>query len=813
MMGSSAGARPGTASTKAAGYGTRGTPGDGRNAKSSAPPSFAKRADEGNVDETCREVERKVHELLEESARFGVRGARDEALERARECVKEEKRLSKLRDRADLVDPRNADLRFAVTLNLAHRLRQSGFKEEALETYEGICARKRSNTSSVFGGDGGSSEFPKRAHRVRVDLGNARYESNDYPAAIKQYRMALDQVSSSDKETRAKITRNIACAFARMGQYTDAASTFEDVIDLNSAAASSDVAMPATPSGSTRSTRTPPDVVTFFNLVVCHYATGDPEKMRRAFTSLLRLRAYEDDADDEDDEDSLAAGLPKDGANASKARVAFEPNDALRMEIRVRRNRARETVAKAARLIGPEIAATPELGYELLAEEMRRCGYVSLANELEMAKAVGFLRQKSAVSRGGFGGGAGSGDKGGFVESSGSPPTAFEEGRATLTSFEKKDDLSIVAEAATNLSFLYLAEEDLEKAGSFSGLAVERDGVDARALVNRGCFFLRKAESAEKQPARDTDDADADAEASRKERLLREALSCFEAASEIDGDGVEAIFNRGLTLKRLGDFPEAVALFKKVMEKVPLSNENNGDALCTLRPGVHVEALYHIADMSDAAGDVSTAIACYETVVRKIGNDPNVLARLGKARAVLGDDQKALQYYQEAHRAYPVDVNVLVWLGTFHARCARFESARDFFDLAAQARPEARSKWLLAAASCVRKSGETEEALRRYLAIHGEFPGDVECLRHLAHVCGDLGMDEDAQKYAAKLRKAERERVEKGEPAGVVKKTVAPAAVPRMSAAAPASPSPLERSRSGVSEDEWGGADLELPGM
>ena len=30
---------------------------------------------------------------------------------------------------------------------------------------------------------------------------------------------------------------------------------------------------------------------------------------------------------------------------------------------------------------------------------------------------------------------------------------------------------------------------------------------------------------------------------------------------------------------------------------------------------------------------------------------------------------------------------------------------------------------------------------------------------------------------------------------------------------APASPSPLDRSRSGMSEDEWGGADLELPGM
>jgi hypothetical protein len=83
------GARPGTASTKAAGYGTRG-PGGGTK---SAAPALARRADDG-PDERCREMEAKVHLLLEESARLGVAGDAQGALERARACVKEEKRLT-----------------------------------------------------------------------------------------------------------------------------------------------------------------------------------------------------------------------------------------------------------------------------------------------------------------------------------------------------------------------------------------------------------------------------------------------------------------------------------------------------------------------------------------------------------------------------------------------------------------------------------------------------------------------------------------------------------------------------------------------
>ena len=325
------------------------------------------------------------------------------------------------------------------------------------------------------------------------------------------------------------------------------------------------------------------------------------------------------------------------------------------------------------------------------------------------------------------------------------------------------------AGAAANLAFLYLQEGDAEKAAAFADAAVAHDKYDARALVNKGCVLLNRGD----------------------EKSLLAATACFENALALEADCVEAQYNLGLARKRLGDAPAAIAAFEKVRDMVPDTNDSV----------VHVEALYHIADLCDVAGDARAAVTCFEKVAARVANDPGVFARLGDAHAKNSDDQKALSYYQEAHRAFPCDVDVLAWLGTFHARCERFEKACGFFDKAAESSaPAARAKWRLAAASCVRKSGAGDAALRRYLAMHAEFPDDVECLRHLAHVCGDLGMDEDAKQYAAKLRAAERARSER---IGDVKESAPVVSVdaeaargsrrPGADVPAPASPSPLNR--------------------
>lgn len=57
---------------------------------------------------------------------------------------------------------------------------------DALQTYSIVVRNK---------------QYPQ-AGRLRVNMGNIFYRQEKYPAAIKMYRMAMDQVGSASKETR-----------------------------------------------------------------------------------------------------------------------------------------------------------------------------------------------------------------------------------------------------------------------------------------------------------------------------------------------------------------------------------------------------------------------------------------------------------------------------------------------------------------------------------------------------------------------------------------------------------------------------------
>ena len=94
---------------------------------------------------------------------------------------------------------------------------------------------------------------------------------NRYQAAIKMYRMAMDQIGGTSQETRYKIMRNIANAFVRLGQFQDAIQSYEAVMD------------------------TAADSQTGFNLIVCYYARGDKDKMKKGFLQLLSVPLFGDE--------------------------------------------------------------------------------------------------------------------------------------------------------------------------------------------------------------------------------------------------------------------------------------------------------------------------------------------------------------------------------------------------------------------------------------------------------------------------------------------------------------------------------------
>lgn len=109
--------------------------------------------------------------------------------------------------------------------------------------------------------------------RLKVNMGNIYVKQKNYPKAIKMYRMALDQVSNTNKEMRIKIMQNIGLVFVRMGQYTDAITSFEHIMCES------------------------PNIKTGFNLILCYFAIGDRERMKKAFQKLISVPLGIDDED------------------------------------------------------------------------------------------------------------------------------------------------------------------------------------------------------------------------------------------------------------------------------------------------------------------------------------------------------------------------------------------------------------------------------------------------------------------------------------------------------------------------------------
>lgn len=109
--------------------------------------------------------------------------------------------------------------------------------------------------------------------RLKVNMANIYFKQKNYPKAIKFYRMALDQISNAHKEMRIKIMQNIGVVFVRMGQYSDAITSFEHIMSES------------------------PNIRTGFNLILCYYAIGDRERMKKAFQKLIAVPLGIDDED------------------------------------------------------------------------------------------------------------------------------------------------------------------------------------------------------------------------------------------------------------------------------------------------------------------------------------------------------------------------------------------------------------------------------------------------------------------------------------------------------------------------------------
>lgn len=243
---------------------------------------------EQSPEEKYKILEKKIQELLEQSIlmsnipttvkpssqQFTVGGAGDGeaaavavggnsrpdlrgALNKAKEASSLDRKLLQLQDAGNFVH--NFDLTFSVLFNLANLYALNDMHIEALNTYNLVTKNK------MFA----------NASRLKINMGNIYVRLGLYPKAIKMYRMSLDQVPVNQKELRLRVTHNIGVLFVRMGQYSDAAASFEFIMAERG------------------------DIRSGMHLVLCYYALGDVDKMKRAFQMMLDVSGGGDVEEDE----------------------------------------------------------------------------------------------------------------------------------------------------------------------------------------------------------------------------------------------------------------------------------------------------------------------------------------------------------------------------------------------------------------------------------------------------------------------------------------------------------------------------------
>ncbi|KAJ3333439.1 Intraflagellar transport protein 88 [Blyttiomyces sp. JEL0837] len=589
----SVGPRPMT-SVRAAGYSSRGRSGIAAGQvfdpfNQAGGGSTSEKPTEQLPEEQIKVLEKKVNALIEESTIAAAESTLQSALEKAKDAAKRERALSKLRDQAGLGDQINLDLTYCVLFNLANQYHASKMYQEALNSYAVIVKNKMFNQSG----------------RLRVNMGNVYFEQQKYSQAIKMYRMALDQIPNTNRDIRLKIMRNIGNAFVKMGQFQDAITSYESVMEIN------------------------PDYHTGFNLILCYFALGDRERMKRGLQKLVSIRAPI--IEQNEDMRTSASDEPIEDHEVFN-------EDKLRAIARERTRAAERYIVLAAKLVAPNIESHFSSGFDTVTELIKTSPHGEIASELEIAKAIQFLKTKD-----------------------------FAKAIETLKSFEKKDQ-KLVGTAAINLSFLYFLEGESKQAEKYAELATNTDRYNAKALTNFGNCFFQKGN-------------------------FEKSKECYQEAISVDAVCTEAMYNLGLVSKKLGQFHESLQWFEKlhtilrnsaeVIYQIADIYDKKGNlqqamewyniliSVVPTDPGI----LAKLGDMFVRDGDKSQAFQHYSESYRYYPSNMDVISWLGAYYVDCEVYEHAVQFFERAAQIQPNEIKWHLMIASCYRRSGNYQQA------------------------------------------------------------------------------------------------------------------------------------------
>lgn len=543
-------------------------------------------------------LENKIQYLMEESILEStalVNADLTGALNKAKEASSLDRTLLRLRDQNGGSSYHNFDITFSVMFNLANVYAKNKMYVEALNTYTVMTKNKM---------------YPN-VNRLKINMGNIYFQLGLYPKAIKMYRMALDQVPSNQKELRFKISHNIGILFIKMGQYSDAANSFEFIMSERA------------------------DLKCGLHLILCYYALGDTAKIKRAFQLLLEVQFLLEE------EQNFSNVI----TNPSNQYILdILKTDELYVLETQRKHLAEKNILMSANLISAVIEDNFNEGYTWCVEIIKSSSYPTLANELELNKAIMYLKQHEVAQ-------------------------AIE----TLKYYEKKEP-AIAANAVINLTFIYMQMRDMQNANRYAEICREMDSYNPATFVNSGTCEMIKED-------------------------LEKAKGYFENAIEIDAMCFEAIYNLGLVCKRIGEFQTSLTYFRKIHAMAAHSHHPHviyqlanlyeliGDTSGALEWYVQLLGTIHmdpgifqkIAEMSEAEGDRQQAFQYQNESFRAYPSNLQTIAWLGSHYVDLQVAEKAIIYYEKAVLANPNDPYFLLRIAGCFRRIGNSQKSLQLF--------------------------------------------------------------------------------------------------------------------------------------
>ncbi|XP_044769162.1 intraflagellar transport protein 88 homolog isoform X6 [Neomonachus schauinslandi] len=359
----------------------------------------------------------------------------------------------------------------------------------------------------------------------------------------------------------------------------------------------------------------------------------DRDKMKKAFQKLIAVPL-------EIDEDDKYIS-PSDDPHTNLVIEAIK-NDHLRQMERERKAMAEKYIMTAAKLIAPVIETSFAVGYDWCVEVVKASQYVELANDLEINKAITYLRQKD-----------------------------FNQAVETLKMFEKKDS-RVKSAAATNLSFLYYLENEFAQASSYADLAVNSDRYNPSALTNKGNTVFASGD-------------------------YEKAAEFYKEALRNDSSCTEALYNIGLTYKRLNRLDEALDCFLKLhailrnsaqvlyqIANVYELMEDPNQAIEWLMQLISIvptdsRALSKLGELYDSEGDKSQAFQYYYESYRYFPSNIEVIEWLGAYYIDTQFCEKAIQYFERASLIQPTQVKWQLMVASCFRRSGNYQKALDTY--------------------------------------------------------------------------------------------------------------------------------------